>query len=91
MFTTYSDGRYGVPDRCSAWVKALPVNQELLVRTDPTRFFVPPYVGVSGWIGVVIDTPDTDWNELKGLIWDAWKMSVPKKLLRLHPDPPDGW
>ncbi len=91
MFASYSDGRYGIPDRCSAWIKALPVNQQLLVRTDPDRFFVPPYLGPKGWVGVLIDTPDTDWDELKELIWDAWTMSVPKKLLRDHPEPPDGW
>jgi len=91
MFATYSDGTYGVPDRCSAWVKARPVDQELLVKADPGRFFVPPYVGAKGWIGVLIDSSDTDWDELKNLIWDAWRMSVPKKLLELHPDPPDGW
>ena len=25
--------------------------QETLVKADPDRYFVPPYVGSSGWVG----------------------------------------
>ena len=34
-----------------------------MVRDAPDRFFVPPYVGPSGWIGVYLDG-DVDWTEL---------------------------
>jgi hypothetical protein len=88
MFATYSDGSQYVPGRISVWIKALPTNQELLVRTAPDRFFVPPYVGSRGWIGVFLDVPDTDWDELKHLLWDAWRMSAPRKLVAQHPDLP---
>jgi hypothetical protein len=37
-------------------------------------------VGPSGWIGVHLDAR-TDWAELAELLEDAWRMSVPKKLL----------
>jgi len=67
--------------RASVWVKALQTNQDLLVGAAPDRFFVPPYVGPSGWIGVYLDGPETDWDELRDLLWDAWRMSVPKRLL----------
>ena len=72
----HGDGRAGV------WVKAAPGNQELMVRAAPERFFVPPYVGPSGWIGVYLDGARTDWAELAELLHDAWKLSVPKKLLQ---------
>ena len=91
MFATYSDGSYDEAGRQSVWIKALRVNQDLLVETAPDRFFVPPYLGVKGWVGVFVDRPETDWDGLKNLLWDAWKMSVPKKLLAAHPEPPDGW
>lgn len=67
--------------RASVWVKAVKTNQELMVAADPDRFFVPPYVGPGGWIGVYLDGPDTDWDELAELLRDAWRMSAPKKLL----------
>ena len=91
IFATYSDGSQYVPGRISTWVRALPISQELLVAQDPGRFFVPPYVGAKGWVGVFLDNPDTNWDELKGLLWDAWRMSAPKRLVELHAAPPSNW
>lgn len=91
MFATYSDGSLYGPPRVSAWVKATPTNQELLVTQAPDRFFVPPYVGAKGWIGVFLDHPDTDWEELKSLLWDAWRMSAPQKLVAQNAAPPPNW
>lgn len=82
MFATYSAAdpdRPGAPP--SAWIKAEPVNQDLLVAGDPDRFFVPPYVGGKGWIGVRLDE-GTDWDHVAGLLRDGWRMSVPRTLLR---------
>ena len=91
IFAMYSDGTGHEPPHPAAWIKALPINQEIVVRSVPERFFVPPYVGPKGWIGAVLDHPDTDWDELKTLLWDAWTMSVPKSLLKRHDGPPTDW
>jgi len=72
-------------------VKALGTNQDFLVSAAPERFFVPPYVGGKGWVGIRLAEDVADWENLKGLLWDAWRMSVPKKLLSQHPEPPAGW
>lgn len=82
IFAMYagSDNHHGA-GRSSAWVKAHPTNQELMVAAAPERFFVPPYVGPSGWIGVYLDSPTTDWEGLRDLLWDAWRMSAPPKLV----------
>ena len=64
--------------RNAVWCKAAPVNQRLMVDAAPERFFVPPYVGPSGWIGVWLDG-DIDWAELQDLLRDAWRMTAPKK------------
>ncbi|HEY0995325.1 MAG TPA: MmcQ/YjbR family DNA-binding protein [Gemmatimonadaceae bacterium] len=76
--THHGQGREGV------WIKALPVNQELLLRAAPERFYKPPYVGPSGWIGVFLDGRDApvDWAEVKELLEDAWRMTAPKKLVK---------
>ena len=66
--------------RNAVWCKAAPVNQRLMVDAAPERFFVPPYVGPSGWIGVWLDG-DIDWAELQDLLRDAWRMTAPKKLI----------
>jgi hypothetical protein len=65
--------------RHAAWCKSVHVNQELLVRSAPDRFFVPPYVGPSGWVGVYLDG-DCDWTELADMLRDAYRLTAPKKL-----------
>jgi hypothetical protein len=66
--------------RPAVWVKAAPGNQDLMVRTAPERFFVPPYVGPSGWVGVWLDR-GVDWEELADLLRDAYRLAAPKRLL----------
>ncbi|HEY6908755.1 MAG TPA: MmcQ/YjbR family DNA-binding protein [Myxococcales bacterium] len=51
--------------------------QETLVKADPSRYFVPPYVGVKGWIGVRIDE-SPDWGALKELLQDAYRLIAPE-------------
>ena len=65
--------------RAAVWVKAAAVNQALLVAADPARFFVPPYVGPSGWVGVWLDRRPR-WGELAGLLRDAYRQTAPKRL-----------
>jgi predicted DNA-binding protein (MmcQ/YjbR family) len=66
--------------RPAVWIKAEPGNQDLMVRTAPERFFVPPYVGPSGWIGVWLDR-GVDWEEVADLLRDAYRLTAPKRLL----------
>ncbi len=83
MFAMYaaSNNHHG-GGRHAVWCKASPVNQRLMVEAAPDRFFVPPYVGPSGWIGVWLDGK-IDWKELGDLLADSYRMIAPKKLLPL--------
>ncbi len=65
--------------RPAVWCKAAPGNQSLMVRASPGRFFVPPYVGPSGWVGVWLDR-DPDWAEVDDLMRDSYRLIAPKKL-----------
>ena len=69
----------------AVWCKAKAVNQRLMIDAAPDRFFSPPYVGPSGWIGVWLEG-DCDWNELRDLLRDGYRMTAPKKLLALVKD-----
>jgi hypothetical protein len=76
--------------RPAAWVKAAPANQEMLVRADPGRYFVPPYVGGKGWVGVWLDGAP-DWAALDDLLRDAYRRTAPKRLAAaLDPAPAAG-
>ena len=81
MFATYaSPNNHHGGGRPAVWCKAAPGNQALMVRASPERFFVPPYVGPSGWIGVFLDG-DVDWSELAELLADSYRLVGPKRLL----------
>lgn len=68
-------------ERPAYWIKAAPGTQPELVASDPDRFFVPPYVGPKGWVGVWLDH-DVDWDEIAELVLDAYRLVAPKRLVR---------
>ena len=63
----------------SVWLPQPIGAQEGLIDADPERFFRPPYVGVSGWVGVVLDTKP-DWGMVAGLVRDAYVHVATNKL-----------
>ncbi|MEM9561870.1 MAG: MmcQ/YjbR family DNA-binding protein [Actinomycetota bacterium] len=66
--------------RLALWCAAPPGAQAELVEQEPDRFFVPPYVGHRGWIGVRLDV-DPDWDEIAGILAEAYRLVAPKKLV----------
>ena len=55
--------------------------QAELVEQEPDRFFVPPYVGPRGWVGMRLDV-DLDWDEVAGVAEEAWRLTAPVRLVR---------
>jgi hypothetical protein len=70
----HGDGRFAI------WCAALDGMQKLLVEAEPERFFVPPYVGHRGWLGVRLDR-GLHWDELAGIVEDAYTEVAPPKLV----------
>ncbi len=68
--------------RVSVWFKAPKGSQQVLVGADGERFFVPPYVGHKGWVGMRLDGKP-DWKEVELLIRRSYAMTAPKKLAAL--------
>ena len=81
IFAMYLDHHHG-DGRVAAWCKAPPGAQDVLVAADPERYFVPPYVGRHGWVGVRFDRP-TDWDELADLVREGYRLTAPKRLAAL--------
>lgn len=67
------------------WCPAPPGAQEQMIEAEPERFFRPPYVGHRGWIGVRLDI-DPDWDEMAGIIDEAFRLVAPKTVLKLLDD-----
>jgi predicted DNA-binding protein (MmcQ/YjbR family) len=70
QFAMWVDDHHGV-GFAGVWLKAPPGAQAELVASDPDRFYVPPYVGKGGWVGVKTDAK-TDWDLLAGLLAEAY-------------------
>ncbi|MCB1054764.1 MAG: MmcQ/YjbR family DNA-binding protein [Acidobacteria bacterium] len=79
VFVNYADHHHD--DRLAFWCAAPDGAQELLVRQHPARFFVPPYVGHRGWLGVYLDVP-VDWDEISDLVLAAYKRVAPRTLVK---------
>jgi hypothetical protein len=65
--------------RVSVWCKAPDGSQHVLVNADPETFFVPPYVGHKGWVGMRLDRKP-NWDEVAALVRRSYRLIAPKKL-----------
>ena len=68
--------------RPAVWIKATPTNQGLVIASDPSRYFSPPYVGPGGWIGVWLDRRPP-WPAIRDLLEDGYRQVASKKLLAM--------
>jgi predicted DNA-binding protein (MmcQ/YjbR family) len=68
----------------SVWLPAGLGAQEALIESDPKRFFRPPYVGGSGWVGVVLDTRP-DWAVVAYLVEQAYRLVAKPSLVARLP------
>ena len=73
-----TDNNHHSSGHVAVWVKAPAMVQEILVGSDAKRFFVPPYMGKQGWVGVRIDYK-VKWDQLAAILKDGYQMSTPKK------------
>lgn len=67
-------------DPPAAWLKSTAETQTALVASASERFFVPPYLGPKGWVGIRLG-PRADWTELAELVSDAYRLAAPKTLV----------
>ena len=71
-------------DGTSMTMKAPRGAQQVLVASEPERFFVPKYVGPKGWIGVRLDLRAApDWDEMAEMIMESYFLTAPKRLAAL--------
>ena len=63
------------------WCKATFGDQSRMVAENPQRFFVPPYVGAKGWVGVRLDHRSVDWAEIAYLLRTAYRLSAPRRFI----------
>jgi hypothetical protein len=72
-FAMFLDDHHG-DGRLALWCAAPEGVQAEQVQLEPDRFFVPPYVGHRGWLGVRLDEVDPD--ELAAVVLDAYRCTA---------------
>ena len=83
-FATLADHHHG-DHRLAVWIKSDLDTREALLEADPERFFVPPYVGPSGWIGVDLGRVGgraVDWGTVAGLLEAGYRQVAPKRAIK---------
>ena len=78
-FVMFLDDHHG-DGRLAIWCAAPAGVQATLVDEEPGRFFVPPYVGPRGWVGVRLDL-DVDWDEVAGIVEDGFREVATRRLI----------
>jgi hypothetical protein len=81
-FVSYMDNHHD-DGRLALWCASSSDVQQMLATSRPEQFFVPPYVGHLGWIGVRLDR-DLSWGEIAGVIKSAHgvvlaRLSAPRR------------
>jgi hypothetical protein len=72
----HGDGRLAI--NC----KALHGVSQSLVEKDSLVYHIPKYVGKKGWVGIWLDVPNLDWDEVRELLYEAYCLAAPKSLLK---------
>lgn len=73
-FASVHDEREWFEGRLCLWAACEGPERDALIDDAPDRFFVPPYVGHRGWLGLRLDLDPVDWDEVAGVIEDAHAM-----------------
>jgi predicted DNA-binding protein (MmcQ/YjbR family) len=77
-FATFVVNHHG-DGRVALWLRAPPGAQELYTQGPTSHYFVPPYVGPRGWLGVNLDT-GLDWSVIGEQVREAYITVAPARL-----------
>lgn len=82
-FAYFTDRPHG-HTRIALLVKASgPEEMASLIEDQPDIYFKPAFYGASGWIGMVLDRRDLDWDDVAAWLARSWRSAAPKRLTRL--------
>lgn len=54
-----------------------------LIKARPDTYYWPKYYGASGWLGLKLNRPDTDWDAVGDWLGRSWRAVAPPRLTRL--------
>jgi hypothetical protein len=77
LYDHHGDGRV------SLCVKTSGEEHRDLIQLTPNRFFLPPYIGKRGWVGLFLDLETVDWREASDLVLGSYRLIAPKRVALL--------
>ena len=77
VFAMFANNHHG-DGHVAVWIPAAPGVQAALIEEAPDTYYRPPYVGVSGWVGVELSKVDED--QLGALIREAYRLVTAKSI-----------
>jgi predicted DNA-binding protein (MmcQ/YjbR family) len=78
VFAMYAVNHHG-DGRIALWLNTPEGMQDAYVRAEPKHFFVPPYVGPGGWLGVRLDV-GLAWKRVAPIVRAAYQRVAPAGL-----------
>ncbi len=78
-FATYVVNHHG-DGRIALWLNAPAGTQELYTGNEPEHYFVPPYLGPRGWLGVHLDR-GLRWATIARRVREAYEKTAPRQLV----------
>jgi len=78
VFAIFTVNHHG-DGRVALWLAAPPGAQALHVEAEPLHYFIPPYVGTRGWLGVRLDR-GIAWLRVAQLLREAYLQVAPTRL-----------
>jgi hypothetical protein len=79
-FASFHNNHHG-DGRVAIWCKVSFEQQDDLVQANPDVFFIPPYVGPSGWVGIRVDR-DVSWDQIAEVLEQGYRMVAPKRAIK---------
>lgn len=62
--------------------KSLPGDNKSFAAAEPTRYYLPAYIGPRGWVALRLDQGKVDWDEVSELMLGSYLLCAPKALAR---------
>jgi len=81
-FAYYLDDHHG-DGIVAVTCKVLPGENAALAAAQPSRFYLPAYIGPRGWVALRLDSGAIDWNEVAEMIAVSYRQIAPKRLAAL--------
>jgi predicted DNA-binding protein (MmcQ/YjbR family) len=79
-FATYVINHHG-DGHVALWLRSPPGAQQLYTEMEPEYYFVPPYVGPRGWLGLELNT-GVSWTTVAKRVREAYEEVAPAPLIR---------